>query len=182
MIYIIEIGDKLYLTPGWGEGIVSQAYWMDMPAARTRSARQLKMRGQPRKRLAKKELGEVECLRSQSNIILAWSNISNFFDDFMPGFTPARRYQPAYYSFRRQSAGLRFLATVELLTKGPMFGCRMCWNCLLQETAFICPMECPKGMRNGPCGGSTPERCYVDETRPCIWYKIYELAFNMKRE
>jgi methylenetetrahydrofolate reductase (NADPH) len=58
----------------------------------------------------------------------------------------------------------------------------MCGNCLLQETAFICPMECPKGTRNGPCGGSTSEHCYVDETRPCIWYKIYERAFQMGRE
>jgi len=63
-----------------------------------------------------------------------------------------------------------------------MFGCRMCGNCLLQETAFICPMECPKGIRNGPCGGSTQEHCYVDETRPCIWYKIYDRAFKMHRE
>jgi len=63
-----------------------------------------------------------------------------------------------------------------------MFGCRMCGNCLLQETAFICPMECPKGIRNGPCGGSTAEKCYVDETRPCIWYKIYDRSFRMGRE
>ena len=68
------------------------------------------------------------------------------------------------------------------MTKGPIWGCRMCGNCLLQETAFICPMECPKGMRNGPCGGSTPEKCYVDETRPCIWYRIYERAHKMGRE
>jgi hypothetical protein len=68
------------------------------------------------------------------------------------------------------------LRTTERWIKGPLFGCRMCGNCLLQETAFICPMECPKGMRNGPCGGSTPDKCYVDETRPCIWYKIYERA------
>ncbi|MBZ0278825.1 MAG: methylenetetrahydrofolate reductase C-terminal domain-containing protein, partial [Anaerolineae bacterium] len=40
----------------------------------------------------------------------------------------------------------------------------------------------PKGARNGPCGGSTSEHCYVDETRPCIWYKIYERAFAMGRE
>ena len=53
----------------------------------------------------------------------------------------------------------------------------MCGNCLLQETAFICPMECPKGMRNGPCGGVTPEKnCYVDETRKCVWYAIYKRA------
>lgn len=74
------------------------------------------------------------------------------------------------------------METLEKMIKGPMFGCRMCGNCLLQETAFICPMECPKGVRNGPCGGSTPERCYVDETRPCIWYKIYDRAFAMGRE
>ena len=74
------------------------------------------------------------------------------------------------------------LEAVERAVKGPMFGCRMCGNCLLQETAFICSMECPKGIRNGPCGGSTAEKCYVDETRPCIWYKIYDRSFRMGRE
>jgi methylenetetrahydrofolate reductase (NADPH) len=99
----------------------------------------------------------------------------------MPLFTPGRRWQPAKYAYKRESFGRRLLAAIERWTKGPMFGCMMCGNCLLQETAFICPMECPKGMRNGPCGGSTPERCYVDETRPCIWYKIYERAEHMGR-
>jgi 5,10-methylenetetrahydrofolate reductase len=37
-------------------------------------------------------------------------------------------------------------------------------------------------MRNGPCGGSTPEHCYVDKSRPCIWYKIYERSFKMGRQ
>ncbi len=92
----------------------------------------------------------------------------------MPGFTPGRRWQPAYYAFHNDSIPQKALATFERLVKSPLFGCRMCGNCLLQETAFICPMECPKGLRNGPCGGSTPEHCYVDNTRPCIWYKIYE--------
>ncbi len=100
----------------------------------------------------------------------------------MPIFTPARRWQPAFRPFKREPLGRRTLATVELLVKGPLFGCRMCGNCLLQETAFICPMECPKGVRNGPCGGSTPEHCYVDETRTCIWYRIYDRAFKMGRE
>jgi methylenetetrahydrofolate reductase (NADPH) len=59
----------------------------------------------------------------------------------------------------------------------------MCGNCLLQETAFICPMECPKGMRNGPCGGVTPEKtCYVDTSRKCIWNAIYERAFITGRQ
>jgi len=100
----------------------------------------------------------------------------------MPGFTPGRRWQPPYLPFRKETFGNKVLEGVEKLVKGPMFGCRMCGNCLLQETAFICPMECPKGIRNGPCGGSTEEHCYVDETRPCIWYKIYDRAFRMGRE
>ena len=100
----------------------------------------------------------------------------------MPVFTPGRRWQPPYLPFKREPFNKRALATLEKAIKGPLFGCRMCGNCLLQETAFICPMECPKGERNGPCGGSTKEHCYVDETRPCIWYKIYERSFAMGRE
>ena len=99
----------------------------------------------------------------------------------MPGLTPGRRFQPAYLSFRRRPAPERLLAFVERQAKGLLFGCRMCGNCLLQETAFICPMECPKGLRNGPCGGSTPEGCYVDPSRPCIWHRIYERAERMGR-
>ncbi len=100
----------------------------------------------------------------------------------MPVFTPGRRWQPPYLPFKKESTGRRVLAALERSVKGPLFGCRMCGNCLLQETAFICPMECPKGIRNGPCGGSTQEHCYVDDTRPCIWYRIYERAYAMGRE
>jgi methylenetetrahydrofolate reductase (NADPH) len=101
----------------------------------------------------------------------------------MSGIKPARRWQPAFYPFKKEKSGRRLLAKIEILVKGPLFGCRMCGNCLLQETAFICPMECPKGMRNGPCGGVTPEkRCYVDETRKCIWYSIYKRAQKKGRE
>jgi methylenetetrahydrofolate reductase (NADPH) len=97
-------------------------------------------------------------------------------------FTPGRRWQPAYLPFKKETFGVRVLENVEYAFKSPLFGCRMCGNCLLQETAFICPMECPKGLRNGPCGGSTPEYCYVDKTRPCVWYKIYERSIKMGRQ
>ncbi len=100
----------------------------------------------------------------------------------MPVFTPGRRWQPPFMPFKREPFKKRALAKIEIAVKGPLFGCRMCGNCLLQETALICPMECPKGLRNGPCGGSTPEKCYVDETRPCIWYKIFERSFKFGRE
>ena len=100
----------------------------------------------------------------------------------MPIFTPGRRWQPPFMPFKKEKSSKRVMAQVEKMIKGPLFGCRMCGNCLLQETAFICPMECPKGARNGPCGGSTQEYCYVDETRPCIWYSIYERATKVGRE
>ena len=99
----------------------------------------------------------------------------------MPLFTPGRRWQPAYRPFKNVSASEKIEMFFERAIKGPLWGCRMCGNCLLQETAFICPMECPKGLRNGPCGGATAEHCYVDETRPCIWFKIYERAEQMGR-
>ncbi|HUX94804.1 MAG TPA: methylenetetrahydrofolate reductase C-terminal domain-containing protein [Bacteroidales bacterium] len=101
----------------------------------------------------------------------------------MSGIKPARRWQPAFYPFKKEKFGRKVLAKAELFIKGPIFGCRMCGNCLLQETAFICPMECPKGMRNGPCGGITPEKnCYVDETRKCVWYAIYKRALKTGRQ
>jgi methylenetetrahydrofolate reductase (NADPH) len=95
----------------------------------------------------------------------------------MPIFSPARRWQPAFYPFKKESFVKRILAATERLVKGPLFGCRMCGNCLLQSTAMICPMECPKGLRNGPCGGVTPEgMCYIDNTRKCVWRCIYSKA------
>ena len=101
----------------------------------------------------------------------------------MSAIKPARRWQPAFYPFKKEKFSRRLLARTELAFKGPVFGCRMCGNCLLQETAFICPMECPKGLRNGPCGGVTPEKnCYVDETRKCIWYAIYKRSFKTGRQ
>jgi methylenetetrahydrofolate reductase (NADPH) len=99
----------------------------------------------------------------------------------MIGFTPGRRWQPPYRPFKKVSPVHRVMTALERLIKGPLFGCRMCGNCLLQETAFICPMECPKGLRNGPCGGSTADHCYVDSSRPCIWYRIYDRAERMGR-
>lgn len=100
----------------------------------------------------------------------------------MPLFSP-RRYQPPFYPVSRdgESTFTRAFTAVERTVKGQLFGCRMCGNCILQETAFICPMTCPKGLRNGLCGGASPDRCEVDPTRPCTWYKIYARAEKLGR-
>ena len=71
--------------------------------------------------------------------------------------------------------------TVERVVKGGLFACSMCGNCLLQETAFICPLRCPKGLRNGPCGSGSMEHCCVDPGRPCVWCLIYRQAEQMGR-
>ena len=100
----------------------------------------------------------------------------------MPVFFRGRRWQMPYHKFGPSTFFESMVTLVERNVKGPLFGCRMCGNCTLQETAFICAMECSKGLKNGPCGGSTTEFCYVDETRPCIWYQIFERSFKMGRE
>ncbi len=45
------------------------------------------------------------------------------------------------------------VALVERSFKGLLFDCRMCGHCVLSDTGMSCPMNCPKQMRNGPCGG-----------------------------
>jgi hypothetical protein len=97
-------------------------------------------------------------------------------------FSP-RRYQAPFRPYKRGDDGvlLRGFTSFEKGIKGALFGCRMCGNCILRETAFVCPMTCPKGLRNGLCGGATPEACEVDPSRPCTWYRIYERSAKMGR-
>lgn len=61
----------------------------------------------------------------------------------------------------------------ERKVKGPVFGCQMCGQCVLQYTGFVCPMQCPKGLRNGPCGGAADGHCEVYPDRMCVWVKAY---------
>jgi methylenetetrahydrofolate reductase (NADPH) len=98
----------------------------------------------------------------------------------MSVFSP-KRYQRPFCPVHPESWPTGIFTAVERAIKSLLFSCRMCGNCILQETAFICPMTCAKGMRNGPCGGATPDRCEVEATRPCTWYLIYKRAERMGR-
>ena len=49
------------------------------------------------------------------------------------------------------------LALIEKAVKGPIWGCQMCGQCVLHSTGMTCPMNCPKTLRNGPCGGVRPD-------------------------
>ena len=68
------------------------------------------------------------------------------------------------------------LALIEKAVKGPVWGCQMCGQCVLHSTGLTCPMNCPKTMRNGPCGGTDNGQCEVIPEQPCIWVKVYERA------
>lgn len=53
--------------------------------------------------------------------------------------------------------------------------CSACGGCILEETGGICPItRCPKGMLNGPCGGTDKGKCEVDKDADCVWTLIYE--------
>jgi methylenetetrahydrofolate reductase (NADPH) len=68
------------------------------------------------------------------------------------------------------------LEKLELSFKKPVFGCQECGNCVLGEMEYVCPMTCPKNMRNGPCGGTFGGQCEVIPEQPCIWVAVYENA------
>jgi len=56
--------------------------------------------------------------------------------------------------------------------KEQMFDCQTCGQCVLSHTAMICPMNCPKGLRNGPCGGTLDGKCEVIPEMDCVWTRI----------
>jgi methylenetetrahydrofolate reductase (NADPH) len=98
----------------------------------------------------------------------------------MSVFSP-KRYQRPFRPVHPDPWLKGVFTAFERAVKSLLFSCRMCGNCILQETAFVCPMTCAKGMRNGPCGGATPEHCEVEPSRPCTWYLIYERAERLGR-
>lgn len=53
--------------------------------------------------------------------------------------------------------------------------CSLCGQCIVTETAGICPVTaCPKGLLNGPCGGMDEGHCETDAERECAWVQISE--------
>ena len=64
----------------------------------------------------------------------------------------------------------RPVAVVERVVKGVLFDCQMCGQCVLSSTGMSCPMNCPKQLRNGPCGGVRDNgHCEVRPEMRCVW-------------
>jgi hypothetical protein len=72
------------------------------------------------------------------------------------------------------------IAGVEKAVKGLLFDCRMCGQCVLSSTGMSCPMNCPKSLRNGPCGGVRADgNCEVKPAMKCVWVQAYQGALHM---
>ena len=71
---------------------------------------------------------------------------------------------------------------VEKAVKGFMFDCQMCGKCALSATGMSCPMNCPKSIRNGPCGGVRLDgMCEVKPEMRCVWVEAWRGAETMRQ-
>lgn len=75
----------------------------------------------------------------------------------------------------------RPFVAIEAATKGFLFDCRMCGRCQLSRTGMTCVMNCPKAIRNGPCGGVRANgNCEVKPEMPCVWVEAWSGAQRMR--
>ncbi len=107
----------------------------------------------------------------------------------------ARFFEGFYHRFERLMVALdpafaaigynrveRPVAFMEKVTKGLLFDCKMCGQCVLSSTGMSCPMNCPKTLRNGPCGGVRPGGfCEVKPEMRCVWIEGWEGAQRMRQ-
>ena len=74
------------------------------------------------------------------------------------------------------------ITAVEAAAKGFFFDCKMCGDCALSKTGMSCPMNCPKTIRNGPCGGVRENgMCEVKPEMRCVWVAAWDGASRMQQ-
>jgi len=102
-----------------------------------------------------------------------WEGFYRRFEELLLAAAPAlrrlgyERLEPAFASAERN-------------VKGLLFDCRMCGQCVLSQTGMSCPMNCPKTLRNGPCGGVRPNgHCEVKPEMKCVWVQGWQGAARM---
>lgn len=70
---------------------------------------------------------------------------------------------------------------LERNVKGFLFDCQMCGDCMLSNTGMSCPMNCPKQLQNGPCGGvQSNGNCEVKPDMKCVWVEA-EIGSRLMR-
>ena len=73
------------------------------------------------------------------------------------------------------------VAALEKVVKGFLFDCQMCGQCALSSTGMSCSMNCPKTIRNGPCGGVRANgNCEVKPEMRCVWVEAFDGSQRMQ--
>jgi hypothetical protein len=94
-----------------------------------------------------------------------------------PLVRPNALYRRVASWLERAPRARRLFTAAERRSKEALFGCRMCGQCALPATGYACPMTCPKQLRNGPCGGVSPNGdCEVHPGERCVWLIAHERA------
>ncbi len=94
---------------------------------------------------------------------------------FREGSIGARALAPSLGRLDARSGPGGLLLRVEEAIKAPLVGCQSCGFCRLPHTAYVCPETCPKGLANGPCGGTKDNMCEFGD-RECIHNQIYRIS------
>lgn len=69
----------------------------------------------------------------------------------------------------------RPMLRLEQIVKRPLLDSQSCGQCIVGATGMACPMNCPKDLRNGPCGGVRPDgKCEVAPDMDCVWVLAWE--------
>lgn len=70
----------------------------------------------------------------------------------------------------------------EKFIKGFFLDSRSCGQCIVGSTGMACPMNCPKSLRNGPCGGVRADGgCEVKPEMTCVWVLAWEGNQRMRQ-
>ncbi len=69
---------------------------------------------------------------------------------------------------------------MEKMLKRSLFDSQSCGQCSLGSSGMSCPMNCPKSLRNGPCGGVRANgNCEVKAEMPCVWVLAWQGSGRM---
>lgn len=85
-----------------------------------------------------------------------------------------RLFNPLFRLIGHERLDKPFVA-IEKVTKGFLLDSQTCGQCIVGFTGMSCPMNCPKTMRNGPCGGvRAGGKCEVKPEMTCVWVLAWE--------
>ena len=127
----------------------------------------------PLERLTLREVGSAETSSAESLKFRRLDRLDHMvFKDGSPG---AVLLKPIAGLVRPGSTVERGLHWIERRVKEPIVGCQTCGFCRLPYTSYVCPETCPKGLANGPCGGTTENTCEFGD-RECVHNAKYRIA------